>query len=55
MDLPEAVENLPLLRSHFPKLEIMPLSAKVGTNLSELLKAIRKIYDKVQGPVANNS
>lgn len=45
MDLPEAEENLPLLREKL-KVPVIPISAKMGTNVSKLLEEIRRIYDQ---------
>lgn len=45
MDLVEAVDNFEKLKEH-TNLPIIAVSAKLGTNLFELLQEIRKIYDK---------
>ncbi|CAH0557383.1 unnamed protein product [Brassicogethes aeneus] len=45
MDLEDSEENLEILKEHTTEL-IIPISAKVGTNLEELLIRIRIIYDK---------
>lgn len=45
MDLPKAEENLKLMKDDID-LPIIPVSAKHGTNLLELLTQIRIIYDK---------
>lgn len=39
--------NLQLLREHID-LPIIPISAKVGTNISTLLKEIRILYDNLK-------
>lgn len=44
IDLPEAEKNLELLQHHVD-VPIIPISAKVGTNIAELLKEIRIVYD----------
>ncbi|XP_008211397.1 mitochondrial ribosome-associated GTPase 2 isoform X1 [Nasonia vitripennis] len=44
VDLPEAKENLKLLKEKID-LPIIPISAKMGTNVATLLKEIRKLYD----------
>ncbi|XP_076657500.1 mitochondrial ribosome-associated GTPase 2 isoform X5 [Halictus rubicundus] len=44
MDLPEAKENLEILTKKI-NLPIIPISAKIGTNVSTLLKEIRILYD----------
>ncbi|XP_012144265.1 mitochondrial ribosome-associated GTPase 2 isoform X1 [Megachile rotundata] len=45
MDLPVATENLKLLEQKVD-LPIIPISAKIGTNIAMLLKEIRILYDK---------
>lgn len=45
MDLPVATENLKLLEQKID-LPIIPISAKMGTNISTLLKKVRILYDK---------
>ncbi|KYN37065.1 GTP-binding protein 5 [Trachymyrmex septentrionalis] len=47
IDLPNAEVNLQLLREHID-LPIIPISAKVGTNISTLLKEIRILYDNLK-------
>ncbi|XP_018310349.1 mitochondrial ribosome-associated GTPase 2 isoform X1 [Mycetomoellerius zeteki] len=47
IDLPDAEVNLQLLREHID-LPIIPISAKVGTNISTLLKEIRILYDNLK-------
>ncbi|XP_018360126.1 PREDICTED: mitochondrial ribosome-associated GTPase 2 isoform X2 [Trachymyrmex cornetzi] len=47
IDLPDAEVNLQLLRDHID-LPIVPISAKVGTNISTLLKEIRVLYDNLK-------
>ncbi|XP_011689769.1 PREDICTED: mitochondrial ribosome-associated GTPase 2 isoform X1 [Wasmannia auropunctata] len=46
IDLPGAEVNLQLLRERID-LPIIPISAKVGTNISTLLKEIRRLYDNL--------
>jgi len=45
MDAPEAQENLVQLQKRI-KAEVIPISAKMGTNLSNLLSKMREYYDK---------
>ncbi|XP_076764608.1 mitochondrial ribosome-associated GTPase 2 isoform X2 [Xylocopa sonorina] len=45
MDLPEAMEKLELLKQKID-LPIIPISAKMGINISILLREIRILYDK---------
>lgn len=45
MDLPESEENLKLLRGKV-NVPIIPISAKMGHNVAELLAEIRKLYDQ---------
>lgn len=45
IDLPGAEENLNLLKQHVD-MPIIPISAKMGTNVAVLLKQIRILYDK---------
>ncbi len=42
MDLPEAEENLRLLRVHHPKVEIVPISADSGQGLDDLRAVLRR-------------
>lgn len=46
IDLPGAMENVELLRKH-TQLPIIPISAKIGTNVKQLLQDIRVVYDKM--------
>ncbi|XP_067006920.1 mitochondrial ribosome-associated GTPase 2 isoform X3 [Anabrus simplex] len=46
LDLPEAEENLPLFRNHVNQ-PVLAISAKVGTNLTQLLQLIREMYDEM--------
>nr|CAD7200404.1 unnamed protein product [Timema douglasi] len=45
LDLPESEENLATLKERID-VPVIPISAKVGTNLSVLLQHIRSLYDK---------
>lgn len=45
IDLPEAKENLKKLKEMYD-IPMVPISAKIGTNLSTLLIDIRKLYDE---------
>lgn len=45
MDLSTAQENLPLLEKYYPNFEIIPISGKMGMNLTKFLVTLRKIYD----------
>nr|CAD7439181.1 unnamed protein product [Timema bartmani] len=45
LDLPESKENLAMLKERVD-VPIIPISAKVGTNLSILLQHIRSMYDE---------
>ena len=45
MDLPEAAHNLKLFREKVD-VPIIPISAKMGSNVAELLVEIRRIYDE---------
>ncbi|XP_011636343.1 mitochondrial ribosome-associated GTPase 2 isoform X2 [Pogonomyrmex barbatus] len=47
IDLPNAEINLQLLREHI-NLPIIPISAKIGTNISTLLNEIRTLYDNLK-------
>lgn len=46
MDVPEASINLQSMKELYPDHQIIPISAKMGTNLDDLLKNIRILYDK---------
>ncbi|XP_053997282.1 mitochondrial ribosome-associated GTPase 2 isoform X2 [Hylaeus anthracinus] len=45
IDLPQAAENLEMLRQKMD-IPIIPISAKMGTNIANLLKEVRILYDK---------
>lgn len=45
IDVPESAENLKTLQEMYT-IPIIPISAKMGTNLSTLLTDIRKLYDE---------
>lgn len=45
MDLPDAEENYQLLKEKLD-VPVIPISAKMGTNVSKLLEEIRRIYDE---------
>lgn len=45
MDIPESKENVDKLKEIID-LPVIPISAKLGTNVSTLLKEIRILYDK---------
>ncbi|KAK5645664.1 hypothetical protein RI129_004128 [Pyrocoelia pectoralis] len=45
MDLPNAIENLEILKNR-TKLPVIAISAKLGSNIKELLHTIRIIYDE---------
>ncbi|XP_055298773.1 mitochondrial ribosome-associated GTPase 2 [Sitodiplosis mosellana] len=46
IDVPEALINLESMREIYPDTPIIPISAKMGTNLNDLLTNIRRVYDK---------
>lgn len=46
IDEPAANDNLPLMKKRYPNIQIIPISAKMGLNLSELLTNIRLLYDR---------
>lgn len=46
IDIPDALINLESMKDIYPDTPIIPISAKMGTNLSNLLANIRKIYDE---------
>lgn len=45
IDVPEALINLESMKEKYSNIPIIPISAKMGTNLSDLLSNIRLIYD----------
>lgn len=45
IDVPESSLNLKSMKEIFPTTPIIPISAKMGTNLSGLLSNIRRTYD----------
>lgn len=46
VDLPEAEENVKLLREKVGDVPVVAISAKMGTNMTELLEVIRRNYDE---------
>lgn len=46
IDVPEALINLESMKEIYPDIPIIPISAKMGTNLNDLLSNIRRVYDK---------
>ncbi|XP_014472784.1 PREDICTED: mitochondrial ribosome-associated GTPase 2 isoform X1 [Dinoponera quadriceps] len=55
MDLPNAEVNLQLFQEHV-NMPVIPISAKMGTNISKLLREIKILYDnfKIDEPEKNN-
>lgn len=47
IDEPAAMENVEMLSEMYKDVPIIPISAKVGTNLDILLVEIRKLYDRL--------
>lgn len=45
IDVDVAKENLEYLQEMYPDIPIIPISAKMGTNINELLSEIRRLYD----------
>lgn len=45
IDVEESLVNLEEMKKIYPEIPIIPISAKMGTNLSDLLTNIRRIYD----------
>lgn len=46
IDIPEALINLESMKDIYPEVPIIPISAKMGTNLATLLTDIRRLYDQ---------
>lgn len=46
IDLPESEENIELFKEKLKDIPIIPISAKTGKNITELLQVIRKMYDE---------
>jgi GTP-binding protein len=46
IDLLDADENIELFRQKLKDIPIIPISAKTGKNITELLQVIRKMYDE---------
>lgn len=44
-----SVDNVEELRRRYPKIHIMSISAKIGTNVTGLLHDVRQLYDTFQG------
>lgn len=53
IDVPEAQENLQTLKEMYD-IPIVPISAKMGTNLNTLLADIRKLYDDYNEKLEKN-
>lgn len=51
MDRPESAENLLELKKRYPHTPVVSISAKIGTNVSELLADVRKMYDRVSATI----
>lgn len=47
IDVPEARENLQMLTEIYEEIPIIPISAKMGTNVDILLSEIRRLYDQL--------
>lgn len=47
IDLPEAEENVRIMQEKF-KVPIVTISAKMGTNVSNLLNELRTLYDRIE-------
>lgn len=45
IDVPESLINLKTMKEMYPTTPIISISAKMGTNLNDLLSNIRRIYD----------
>lgn len=45
IDVPEAKENLEIMKDLYAEIPIIPISAKIGTNVNILLTQIRRLYD----------
>lgn len=45
IDVDVAQENFEYLKEMYPDVPIIPISAKMGTNINELLSEIRRLYD----------
>jgi len=46
IDLPQARENLPLLRQGFPDVQVYPISAATGEGVDQLLLGISRLLDE---------
>jgi GTP-binding protein len=45
-DLPQARENLPLLRQGFPEVQVFPISAATGEGVDQLLLGVCRLLDE---------
>ncbi|XP_011269531.1 mitochondrial ribosome-associated GTPase 2 isoform X2 [Camponotus floridanus] len=54
MDLPNAEVNLQSLKKYI-NLPVIPISAKLGTNISTLLKEIRILYDNIKTNISEEN
>ena len=48
MDLPNAKENLEILRKHFPKISVVPISATKGEGIDKLREALSERITNAQ-------
>lgn len=48
IDLPDAEENVRIMKEKF-SVPIITISAKMGTNVANLLDEVRTLYDKIEG------
>lgn len=46
VDIPEAEENVRIMQEKFGDIPVIPISAKMGTNITNLLEVIREHYDE---------
>lgn len=53
IDVEESLVNLEEMKKIYPEIPMIPISAKMGTNLSDLLTNIRRIYDTYNRKVSN--
>lgn len=54
IDLPETMNNVEGLKKHCKDYEIFPVSAKMGTNIYELLLKLKVIYEEFSEKTTSN-
>lgn len=54
IDVPDSLINYESMKDIYPEIPIIPISAKMGTNLPTLLTDIRRLYDRYRKQTQND-